>query len=224
VEARLHSRRWLSPTVLQVLLAPASPFRCRAGQFLTLVLPDADLARSYSIASTAEGLIELHVRVLPEGRMSQRLASGLVDGAGFMLAGPSGSCTYDDIDPDRRLVLAGTGTGLAPLWAVLNDALSQGHRGEILLYHGARDEGGFYLVEALQALQALHPGFRYVPTLTDLAELVASNEAAPADTEFFLCGDATLVNKLKRRLFLAGAKLDRLHTDPFVPAQPPSRG
>lgn len=220
VAVTLQSRSWLSPTVLMLRLAPQSPFTCRPGQFITLSLPDEDLARSYSIAAChADGSLELHVRVLPDGRLSQRLARDRASDSTFILSGPAGSCYYDDTDPTRRLVLAGTGTGLAPLWGILNEALARGHRGAIQLYHGARDTSGFYLVDALQALQARHNGFRYTPSLDDLVEVVRSQETSPADSEFFLCGDATLVNKLKRTLYLAGAKLDRLHADPFIAPQ-----
>ena len=153
--------------------------------------------------------------------MSQRLADELPAGMPCVLAGPSGSCHYGSVAPDRPLVLAGTGTGLAPLWGVLHDALSAGHRGAIRLYHGARDASGLYLVDELRALQAAHPQFRYLPTHDDLIETVRSGEPALADSEFFLCGDAALVNRLKRTLYLAGARLDSLHADPFVPAAVP---
>lgn len=223
VDAVLRDRHWLSPTVIRLRFEPTAAFNCRPGQFLTLLMPDEDLARSYSIAASNDGLLELHVRVLPDGKMSQRLAGDLPQDTHFVLAGPAGSCYYESIDPHRPLVLAGTGTGLAPLWAILNDALDRGHHGPIRLYHGARDEAGFYLVDELRALQARNPEFEYLPSTADLVDLVKASETALTDTEFFLCGDAGLVNKLKRTLYLAGAKLDRLHADPFVAAQAPAR-
>jgi hypothetical protein len=45
-----------------------------------------------------------------------------------------------------------------------------------------------------------------------------------AHTNFFLCGDESLVKRLKRALFLAGAKLDFIRADPFVAAQPKPAG
>ncbi|MEY4760697.1 MAG: ferredoxin reductase [Pseudomonadota bacterium] len=218
VGATLKERRWLSSNVLGLTLATDSPFTCHPGQFLTLVLPDSGLARSYSIAGCRAGLVELHVRILPDGRMSQQLAGDVPDGTPFILSGPAGNCFYDGVDSERRLILAGTGTGLAPLWAILHDALDRGHRGPIHLYHGARDESGFYLVDELRSLASRHPSFHYQPTTENLVAVVKSSETTPADSEFFLCGDAGLVNTLRRALFLRGAKLDRLHADAFVAA------
>ena len=91
----------------------------------------------------------------------------------------------------------------------------------------ADSQSGLYLVEDLEALQARRPGFSYVPCIrdeadpagTDLVGVVTRAETELAHTTFFLCGDEVLVNRLKRGLFLAGAKLDRIHADPFVPAQ-----
>ncbi|MGV8839097.1 MAG: 2Fe-2S iron-sulfur cluster-binding protein [Bauldia sp.] len=219
---------WLSPTVVRLLLDDGGRFRCQPGQFLTLIHPGTGVTRSYSIAGRADGALELHLRIIPDGRMSGLVAHGLSPGDVMTIAGPSGSCVYDPTEPDRRLVLAGTGTGLAPLWGVLQDALHHGHRGPIRLYHGALDRSGLYLVEALEALAADHPGFRYTPCLRDepgpaggdLPTVVAALETDPRNTRFFLCGDDVVVGKMKRKLFLAGAKLDRIHADAFTPAQP----
>jgi hypothetical protein len=55
---------------------------------------------------------------------------------------------------------------------------------------------------------------------TDLVNVVTRSETELANTVFFLCGDELLVRRLKRSLFLAGAKLDAIRADPFVAAQP----
>ena len=227
VAATVRSLDWLSPTVVRMRLEPEVAFAARSGQFLTLIHRQSEIARSYSIAGLTDGLIELHVRIIPGGRMSGLIASQIRPGDRMTVTGPSGACFYERNDPDRRLVLAGTGTGLAPLWGILNDALAQGHRGPISLYHGALDRAGLYLVEELTALQARHPGFTYHPCVrdesapgaADLVKVVTDAENDPGQACFFLCGDELLVARLKRSLFVAGAKLDRLHADPFVAAK-----
>jgi len=216
----------LSDSVVRVVIEPLSPFEARPGQFLSLVDPATDTVRSYSIAGRNQGLIELHIRIVPGGRMSGLVSSRLSPGDRLTITGPSGACVYEGVDPDQRIVLAGTGTGLAPLWAILNEALAQGHRGNIVLYHGALDARGLYLVDSLEALQASDPRFRYVPCLmnsgerarADLVNAVASAETDFANTAYFLCGDEEMVKRLKRTLFLAGAKLDRIRADAFVSA------
>lgn len=222
----------LSDTVLRLRLIPESTFSYRAGQFLNLVTPDG-LVRSYSIASLPDSdpFLELHIRLIPDGRMSGYLQTHVAVGDALEIQGPAGSCTYAGIDPDDSLVLAGTGTGLAPLWGVLRDALSQGHRGPIALYHGALTPSGLYLADELRRLQERHGNFSYRPCVRDggvhgegggaTGDLIAAVTTAPVDPKaaaYFLCGDPALVRKMKKTLFLNGARLDRLHADPFVAA------
>ena len=227
IDVKVRSVDMLSSTVARLLLDDEGRFEGRPGQFLSLIDPVSGLTRSYSIAGRSTGAIELHVRLLPKGRMSGLVAERLSPGRAMIVTGPSGACVYDGTDLDRRLVLAGTGTGLAPLWGVLQDALNHGHRGPISLYHGALDRTGLYLVEALEALQAVRSSFRYTPCLRDepgpaggdLDVVVSTLETDLPNTTFFLCGDELMVQRMKRGLFLAGAKLDRIHADPFKPAQ-----
>jgi len=224
--ARVESLDWLSASVRRVRLRPLAPFVYRPGQFVGLIAEDG-LIRSYSIASTPDQapLVELHVRVIPGGRMSSRLATTTAVGDVLTLSGPSGACCYEGVETDQPLVLAGTGSGLAPLWAVLNDALSRGHRGTIDLYHGASSRQGLYLVDELEALQRDHPGVSYRPLVREPADPEAGDllrnmmaDGVRRDAVHFLCGDAGLVRRMQRGLFLGGARLDRIRADPFAPA------
>lgn len=220
--ARVVGVTWLSESVVRVLLHSTSPHTHRAGQYLTLVREDG-LARSYSIASLpGEAWIELHVRVLADGRMSQWLASGAAGGSSVELIGPAGHCFYTSDAQEKPLLLAGTGTGLAPLYGILQDALRQGHRGPIWLYHGARDAKGLYLEAELEELAAEHPELRYVRSLLEadgpLENRIAAEHPKLAGYRAYVCGNASVVSKLKRKLFLGGVASRDLFSDPFVPA------
>lgn len=237
VPARIQSVARLGEDVLRVYVRVARRLDHRAGQFVTLVREDG-LARPYSIANRpdedAEEL-ELHVRVMPSGRMSQWLASGRAPGANVRVRGPAGDCFYIPGKPEQPLVLAGTGTGLAPLWGIVRDALACGHRGPIDLWHGARTSAGLYLRSELEQLARTHANFSYrrcvlesAPTITDspasvgkLDELLLKSIATFDATRFYLCGDAALVQRLKRALFIRGASLKEIYADPFVNAPEP---
>lgn len=211
---------WLSPDVVRVRVSVAGPFHHEAGQWVNLVRNDG-LARSYSIASLpTDGPLELHVRLLPGGRMSGWLAGNAV-GARVRLRGPNGQCFYVRGQEDAPLVLAGTGTGLAPLFGIARQALQDGHRGPIRLFHGARSSAGLYLQAELAALATRHPNFSYHPVLTALdAELFARFPTLEG-MRLFLCGDPSLVTKMRKLAFLAGADLASIHADAFITAAPP---
>ena len=225
----------LSDSVLRVRLITETPFEYRAGQYITMLRETSagqTLARSYSLASLpAEGALELQVRILPNGQMSQWLAgSDPADGAALgsevQIQGPSGDCFYlpaaDPIRKSQPLILAGTGTGLAPLYGIARDALTQRHTGPIHLFHGAASHTGLYLQDELTALAAAHVNFTYTPTLLSadgpIDQAVLSRFPKPTGHRAFLCGDPAIVQSLKKKLYLAGAALNDLHADAFVPS------
>lgn len=204
----------------------AESFAYRPGQFLKLIAGD-DLERCYSLASHPEEdtFLEMHIRLHENGRMSRHVMETLGKGHTVHVAGPSGTCFYEGVDKDQPLTLIGAGTGLAPLYGVLRDALSQGHRGPIRLYHGAREAKGLYLADELQALARERENFAYFPCALDaprggdVAALALEAEAPRVSrSAFFLCGGENLVNRLKRDLFMSGASLKAIRSDVFSPA------
>jgi len=86
------------------------------------------------------------------------------------LRGPFGECFYFDNELERPLLLAGTGTGLAPLLGVTRAALAAGHRGPIHLYHGSRTRAGLYLFDELRALAEAAPSLRVFGSVLEAPE------------------------------------------------------
>jgi CDP-4-dehydro-6-deoxyglucose reductase len=216
----------LSESVLRVGLVSLVPFDYRPGQYLTLLRQDG-LARSYSIASLPDdGEMELHVRVLPEGRMSQWLATSACVGASLEVQGPFGDCFYVPGREDQPIVLAGTGTGLAPLYGIAREALRAGHHGPVHLFHGATVSAGLYLRDELAALTARYDNFTYTPTVlaTDgpIERVILGEHAVMSGWRAFLCGDPSVVKTLRRAIFIGGAAMNDIHADAFLPSAGPA--
>jgi ferredoxin-NADP reductase len=229
VAASLTRIEWVSPTVIRVRLTPSPPIEYHPGQFVTLVREDG-LARSYSIASLPEeSALELHVRCLPKGRMSQWLAREARPGTWVQLGRASGDCFYLPGDPEQPLLLAGTGTGLAPLYGIARDALAQGHTGPVWLFHGAGDRHGLYLEDALAALSERHENFFYVPSVRrgpappgieigELGDGIRSAFPSLRGWKAYVCGNPEIVSTLRKQLFMAGVASRAIHFDSFLPA------
>jgi len=133
--------------------------------------------------------------------------------------------------PRQNLLLAGTGTGLAPLYGIARDALLAGHQGDIYLLHGAPEPSGLYLREELAALARVHENFHYISCvlasdgpLPEGVQLGAIDElalgVAPSlvGWKIYLCGVPQLVNQLRKKIFLAGAGINDIYADPFLSA------
>lgn len=237
--ARVERVERLSESVLRVMIEAPAGFVYEAGQFVQLERPADGLMRPYSIASLPDsGLLELHVARLPGGAMSSWLATAA--GESVRLRGPYGECMYYSDEPERPLLCAGTGTGLAPLLGVVRAAIAAGHRGPIRLYHGSPSVEGLYFWAELQQLLAQAPmlrltgsvlsgaraehGGRSEVVVTPLDELVLRDAGALAEQRIYLCGHPDLVRKLQRKLYLAGASLERIHADPFLAPAPAPEG
>lgn len=226
--ATVHHVEHLGANVARIRLAPEKPFDYFPGQFINLARPDQpEFIRSYSLASLdTDDHLELHVRKINGGRMSTWLHDHARPGDAVDLRGPAGDCFYVAGRPDQPLLLIGTGTGLAPLYAIARDALRHNHTGPIRLYHGALNPAGLYFVDELRALAARHGNFAYHPCALNsdnpafragaIDQLVLADHPKLAGHRAFLCGDPTLVNDLRKRIYLAGAKMTDIHADAFL--------
>ena len=234
VAVRISELAPLNARVLRVLLQPEDParmFAYRPGQYLTLINP-AGLPRSYSIANDFERdqFIELHIASTDHGEFTGWLFTEARRGTLLHMRGPTGDCYYDQRDGDTQpLLLAGTGTGLAPLYGIARDALQRRHRGPIHLYHGGRSPAQLYYVDELRELERTHANFHYHPCVSEpgavtgllqgrLEPQVESglDAAQLAQTRAYLCGAPDFVYAMRKRLFLKGLRPPHIHCDPFT--------
>lgn len=225
VDATIDSLSLLSPSVLEVRLRTPKEFQFHAGQFVTVIRTEDGLARSYSIANcpSPSHEITLHVRRVAGGQMSSWLFDHAAPGQPVRVRGPAGRCFY--VPPTERepqpLLLAGTGTGLAPLYGILKDALTYGHAAPIHLFHGVRNQDGWYLRDELSGLSHVFPRLQYVPVLTDGSLWDSIEGMLPEDLSgwrAYLCGNPAAVEELQEQVFLAGVASSDIFADAFVPA------
>lgn len=218
----------LTPEITLLRLKPEAGFVWQAGQFVNLVHPeDPQIIRSYSIASLPEsGVLELHIRHMPHGRISTWIQTATV-GDAVLLRGPAGDCFYLATDKNVPLVLAGTSTGLAPLLGVIRAAIAHGHKGAILLFHGALTTKGLYLEKELTQLMQQHQNIAYTPCVLDQGQdIVTLMKAAIAPLDLakaqaYFCGAPDIVGILKKAAFLAGLSSKNIFSDSFLLATPP---
>jgi NAD(P)H-flavin reductase/ferredoxin len=227
VDATVVGKEMLGDNIIRLRLRTETPVDYRPGQFVNLRTRQG-LVRSYSIASVPDldDTLEFHIRKLPDGRVSGWVHEVLRSGDSLEIQGPVGDCFYLPGRPEQPLLLIGTGSGLAPLWGIVRDALRQGHTAPIWLYHGSRHAGGLYLVDDLRELSRTHPDFHYVPCLSgeNAPHGVRSGRAAHVALEdhpdlkgwrVYLCGHPDMVAAARRKAFLAGAGMKDIHADAF---------
>jgi len=231
--ATVSEHRLLSSDILCLRLTIQNNFEYRAGQFINL-WKDKTLGRSYSLASvsTLDDDIELHIRRIKNGEMSNWLHDNVRPGDKLDIQTATGNCFYIADKPEQKIILAGTGTGLAPLIGIARDALQQQHQGEIHLLHGAIKTDGLYQHQKLLRMAEQYEKFYYHANVLqrddkEIADNVIHYEhpleqhiteimQQSKDYKAYLCGDADTVNKLKKTLFISGISMNNIYSDPFI--------
>jgi len=156
--------------VIRLQLPANQNLQYRAGQYVEFILRDG-ARRSYSMANAPHLLgsppaIELHIRHMPGGKFTDQVFSTLKEKDILRLEGPFGSFFLRE-DSDKPLVLLASGTGFAPIKALIEHMAHKGIVRPAVLYWGCRAKADLYLHEwALQAAREL-PALRYVPVLSE---------------------------------------------------------
>jgi NAD(P)H-flavin reductase len=227
VRATIANVERLSSDVVLVTVETPTPFDYFAGQYAVLIRQDG-LKRSYSIANVpGETRLEFHVKLEPGGRMSQWLNAPEAVGAEVVLRGPAGECRFRANEPNYSLLLAGTGTGLGPLYGIACEAIRSGHKAPIHLFHAAGSAEGLYMHARLRSLAAEVGNFHYHPVTRrdseqpgflsgNLETLLALQMEDVKACRAYLCGNPDFVRAARRNLFQAGLPSTRIHADAFL--------
>lgn len=220
----------------RLLLALSEPLGFHAGQYVELVVPGSNVRRQYSLVNTAEEdtVLELHVRSVLGGVATEGwIFAGLAEGDEVAVSGPLGDFFLPPAAEDEGgpLVLIGGGTGLAPLVGLVRTALARHPGRRVLLYHGVRGSEDLYDEERMAELARMHPGFTFVPVLSDEQPAPGSTHRSGFPTDCFiedvqsargwsgwLCGPPPMVEAgvkaFKRRRMAPRL----IHREKFIPA------
>jgi CDP-4-dehydro-6-deoxyglucose reductase, E3 len=197
-----------------------------AGQYINVYL-DEHTSRPYSIASRCDDrkVLELHIKEHELGKVSRWLSSRLLVGETVALSLPIGDCFYTNSYQDSPLLLVATGTGLAPLYGILQEALHYNHAKEIHLYTAASESMGLYYQEELQHIASqcvkvhIHPvvkrGAQAGQVEGDVVSIVKQQHPEMKGYKIFLCGSPIMVKTLQRVCFFQGATISDILVDAF---------
>ncbi len=170
---RVRAMERLSADVMRLSLQlPANDnFAYHPGQYVEIILRDG-LRRSYSMANApgaptgdAAGL-ELHIRHMPGGKFTDTVFGSMKEREILRVEGPYGSFFLRE-DSSKPIILLASGTGFAPIKAVIEHMQLKGIDRPATLYWGGRRPTDLYLQPWLQARLAEMPQLRYVPVISD---------------------------------------------------------
>jgi CDP-4-dehydro-6-deoxyglucose reductase len=142
----------------------------RAGQYIEFILRDG-ARRSYSMANAphtqeaAPGL-ELHIRHMPGGKFTDHVFGAMKEKEILRLEGPFGSFFLRE-ESEAPIVLLASGTGFAPIKAIVEHMRHKGIARPAALYWGCRTRADLYQHAWCEEAAAAMPNLRYVPVLSE---------------------------------------------------------
>jgi ferredoxin-NAD(P)+ reductase (naphthalene dioxygenase ferredoxin-specific) len=211
--------------IVRMAIEAGGPFDFSAGQYASVTF-DALPARDFSMANRPDqpGL-EFHIRTTPGGSVSPYVAERLAVGETCKVVGPYGASHLREGHRGPIVALAG-GSGLAPIKAIVEEALAKGMAQPIALYFGVRGERDLYLEEHFAALASKHPNLTFTPVLSEpegptarrtgfLADALAKDFTDLDGAKAYLAGPPIMVETCTEALQRLGARRQDVHADAF---------
>jgi CDP-4-dehydro-6-deoxyglucose reductase, E3 len=226
--------------IMQLQLPAAEKLAFKAGQYLEFILRDGS-RRAYSIGNAPHTLaqgnqLELHVRHLKGGLFTDALFA--VEGSKLAaikekdilrIEVPQGTF-YLREDTQKPIIMLASGTGFAPIKAIVEHMIESGNTRPISLYWGGRGIKDLYMHALAQSWAQAHPQIQYIPVLSDHTDgwegrtgfvhaAVMADKADMSQYEVYACG-APIVIASAQRDFVGQCQLpaDAFFADSFTSA------
>ena len=137
-----------------------------AGQYLSVVLPDADPCYFSIASSPTDQSIELHIQASPEWVSAQKVIDALTAGGEVTLEMPHGKACLASA-PDKPLLLVAAGTGFAQMKSLVDYLRTTSYNQPVTLFWGVRRHEDMYLRSLAQRWEQEWPAFKFLPVVGD---------------------------------------------------------
>ncbi len=217
--------------MLVKLQLPANDtFRYHAGQYIEFIL-QGGTRRSYSMGNAPHNGpgIELHVRHMPGGKFTDHVFHSMKEKEILRIEGPYGSFFLRE-DSDKPIILLASGTGFAPIKAVIEQLQFKDITRPATLYWGGRRPSDLYMDEWVRARMAEMPTLAYVPVVSDalpedawsgrtgfVHRAVLQDFPDLSGHQVYACGAPVVVDSARADYTrLAGLSADEFYADAFT--------
>ncbi|MCH2040510.1 MAG: iron-sulfur cluster-binding domain-containing protein [Saccharospirillaceae bacterium] len=199
------------------------------GQHLELITErdGARHHRTFSISSSPDyfrktGLIELTIRVQPEGKITPWLRTHFADGGLANISAAKGDFRLAASDDNKPLLMIAGGSGITPFRSMLQQLRDrQSDRAVHLLYY-ARNKEQFLFPQEFLRLQNELADFRVslmdssqLGTITDSHLSRCDFDLSDDDTRVMICGPTPMIQAAKEVVAGLGASEDRVMFEYF---------
>ncbi len=211
-EAKVLQVRELTPSTY-VLRFDKNDMNYKAGQYITLGLPDNYDSREYSIYSAENSpYLEVIIKEIDDGKVSRQLKR-VKEGNTVRLDGPFGFFTLEKkFIENSKVLLVASGTGISPFhsyvgsYPELDYTLLHGIR-----YHDEAYEREFYEKGRYIACTSGDDKGDYAGRVTDYIK----ENPLDKDTQVYLCGNCNMIYDVFDILNNQGFPTSQIHTEVY---------
>ncbi|OGA19110.1 MAG: CDP-6-deoxy-delta-3,4-glucoseen reductase [Betaproteobacteria bacterium RIFCSPLOWO2_12_FULL_63_13] len=138
-----------------------------AGQYLDIMLKDGT-RRSFSMANAPhdDELLQLHIRHVAGGAFTDHVFNRMKEREILRFQAPFGTFFLRE-DSTKPIIFVASGTGFAPIKAIIENALAKGIARPMTLYWGGRRPSDLYMRDLPVRWAADHAVFKFVPVISD---------------------------------------------------------
>lgn len=229
VSGRVVAQERLTHDIVELRVQLDESLPHKGGQFAQLSLAELPgVARSYSFATRAQpnAQVSFFVRQVPGGVFSSHVHAHPLVGSEVAVEGPHGDFWLRPAQ--APLLLVAGGSGLAPLLALLQEALHESVKRPVTLIFGARTQCDLYALEAIQDISLRWPDvFTFLPILSQepqpsswagrlglVTDLIP--ERLRPGSHAYLCGPPVMVDAATTLLLQHGVDRAHIHADRFT--------
>lgn len=200
-----------------------------AGQYLEFILRDGT-RRSYSIANAPhlDDNITLHIRHMPGGVFTDQAFTTLKERDILRFEAPLGTFFLRE-DSDKPMVLLASGTGFAPIKALIEQSIYAQSTRPMTLYWGGRRPRDLYMQALCEEWARTLPHFQYVPVVSDATpedgwhgrtgfvhRAVLEDMPDLSGYQVYACGAPVMVDAAKSDFAAAGLPAEEFFADAFT--------
>jgi len=166
---RVHEKIQLNHDVIliKLLLPKTERLQFFAGQYINILLKNGK-HRSFSVANAPhdDDFLELHIRHIPDGKLTGEVFDEMKEKDMLRIEGPLGNF-YLREDSERPIILMAGGTGFAPIKGMIEHFLKIGMQRSIHFYWGVRAKEDLYMDKLAQSWTKQNSLIRYIPVLSE---------------------------------------------------------
>ncbi|KXX68370.1 ferredoxin--NADP reductase [Flammeovirga sp. SJP92] len=209
----------------------------QAGQFLTIIaeVGGQKLRRSYSMSSAPhlDATIDITVKRIPDGKVSNHLNDNVKAGDMLEVVEPMGQFVYEpDKDTERHVVLWGAGSGITPLFSMLKSCLFFEPKSKVTLVFGNRNEESVIFKKSLEELkekfedrlEVVHVMSRpsaqwggFSGRIDDVVAINIMNRLSLDHSEHYLCGPDGMMDAVSNALKRNKMASSKIFKESFTP-------